>query len=124
MTDIEAPVPQATADQRHGLRVALLIKKIKLDDKRRVFFGYATNISCSGLFISSVNPAQRGSRFTVEITLPPPLGLTVCCECETIWRRTYSLQSTEEPGMGLRFLDLDEITKGKIDSWIRQQIKI
>ncbi len=121
MPDIEIPAPQPAADQRHELRVALLIKKIKFDDERRVFFGYATNISRNGLFISSVNPAQLNSHFTVEMTLPAPLNQTVCCECETIWRRTFSLKSTDEPGMGLRFLDLDEETKNKIGDWIQQQ---
>lgn len=122
MSETETAPPQSSADLRHNLRVALLIKKVKLEDKSRVFFGYATNISCSGFFISSVNPAPLGSRFTVELTLPAPLNQIVCCECETIWRRTFSLKSTDEPGMGLRFVDLDAHIKDKIDEWIRQQL--
>lgn len=114
------PLPP-DADKRHSLRVALLIKKIRMEDQRRVFFGYATNISCSGFFISSINPAPLESRFTVEMTLPEPLNMTICCECETIWRRTFSLNSTEEPGMGLRFIGLDEEIKTKIEQWVEQQ---
>jgi hypothetical protein len=123
MTDTETSQPQSSADSRHNLRIALLIKKVKLEDNRRVFFGYATNISCSGFFISSVNPAPLGSRFTVEISLPEPLKRTICCKCETIWRRTFSLTSTDEPGMGLRFIDLDENTQDKIDEWIQQRLE-
>jgi hypothetical protein len=112
------PAPQPPADQRKKLRIALLIKKIRLNDDKRVFFGYASNISCSGFFISSINPAPVGSRFNVEIPLPEPLNLTICCECETVWRRPYAKGSPLEPGMGLRFIDLEEEIKQTIDSWI------
>jgi len=123
MPETDADTPEASADHRHSLRVALLIKKVRLDDQRRVFFGYATNISRSGFFISSVNPAPLGSRFTVEMTLPAPLDLTLCCECETIWRRTFSPKDTLEPGMGLRFVDLDEEISDRIDQWIKDQLE-
>lgn len=113
-----APPP---ADKRQGLRCALLIKKVRLEDDCRVFFGYGTNISRSGLFISSINPTAIGSQFTIEIILPSPLNITFTCRCETVWRRKYSAKDKREPGMGLRFIELDDEIKAQIDTWIRSK---
>ncbi|MCD6527570.1 MAG: PilZ domain-containing protein [Desulfuromonas sp.] len=117
MKENEQP-ERPSADTRTMLRAPLMIKKIRCDDGTKVFFGYSTNISCSGLFISTVNPAEPGSRFQIEIPLPAPLKMEVRCECETIWKRNYSPKSPYEPGMGIRFIDLPDEVRKKIDSWI------
>lgn len=121
MTSDSQETPPPPADKRRGLRCALLIKKVRLDDDQRVFFGYGSNISRSGLFISSVNPTAIGSQFTIEISLPAPLDITFTCCCETVWQRKYSAKSTYEPGMGLRFIDLDDEIRTQIDTWIHSQ---
>lgn len=119
-----ADTPETTsppADKRQSFRCALLIKKVRLEDERRVFFGYCTNISHSGLFISSINPTPIGSKFTIELTLPPPINNTFTCQCETIWQRKYSAKSTLSPGMGLNFIDLSDELKTQINDWIQNQ---
>ncbi len=121
MTSDSQETPLSPADKRRELRCALLIKKVRLEDDQRVFFGYGSNISQSGLFISSINPTAIGSQFTVEISLPAPLAITFTCCCETVWQRKYSPKSTREPGMGLRFIDLDDEIKTQIDAWIHSQ---
>lgn len=118
MSTTEQP-ERPCADKRAQLRAPLMIKKIRLDDGSKSFFGYSTNISCSGLFISTVNPAEPGSRFQIEIPLPKPLAMDVRCECETIWKRNYSPRSPYPPGMGLRFINLTDEIKQQIDEWIR-----
>ncbi|EAT17196.1 PilZ domain-containing protein [Desulfuromonas acetoxidans] len=120
MKDQEQP-EQPTADQRAKLRAPLMIKRIRLDDGEKAFFGYSTNLSCSGLFISTVNPADPGSRFQIEIPLPEPINRDVRCQCETVWKRSYSPKSPYEPGMGLRFIDLSEEDKQEIDTWAKAQ---
>ncbi|MBN2646095.1 MAG: PilZ domain-containing protein [Desulfuromonadaceae bacterium] len=111
---------QPAAEQRLALRSVIIIQKIRLDDGRRTFFGYSTNISCSGLFVSTVSPANPGSRFHLEFTLPTPLNEMVRCDCEVVWNRHFSENSPFEPGMGLRFIDLEEEIRIRIDDWIRQ----
>ena len=105
-------------DRRRNLRKPLLVQRVRLDDGRRVFFGYAKNISQSGMFIATVNPRCRGEQFDVEMTLPAPLEMTLSCRCEVIWTRDFRKSSELEPGMGLRFLDLPEETMAKIETWI------
>lgn len=109
----------ARPDRRKQLRAPLIVRRVKLDVPDRTFFGYTKNLSRSGMFIASTNPRQPGSRFRVEIPLPPPLDRRVECECEVVWHRLYSRTAAYEPGMGLRFLDLPEGIADSIDEWIR-----
>ncbi|BCR03339.1 hypothetical protein DESUT3_04080 [Desulfuromonas versatilis] len=110
--------PRTPADARKHLRSPLIILKVRLEDGGKAFFGYARNISRSGMFISTVNPRDPGNRFPVEIPLPPPLNRRVTCNCEVVWRRLYDRTSPYEPGMGLKFLDLPGEDAEAVDEWI------
>jgi Tfp pilus assembly protein PilZ len=106
------------SDQRKHLRKPLLILKVKLDDGRRAFFGYANNISRSGLFISSSNPRIPGTSFQIEIPLPEPINRKVICTCEVVWKREYAKNSSLDPGMGLKFTNMPEDVAAAIDVWV------
>lgn len=115
------PEQNPPAHRKH-LRSPLIVLRVKFDDGHKSFFGYARNISRSGFFIASVSPREPGERFQVELVLPAPLGRSVQCACEVVWKRLYSTGSPYEPGMGLRFLDLPEEMAEAIDSWIRAEL--
>jgi len=119
--DIQQPERPA-ADQRKNLRSPLLILKVKIDDGGKVFFGYAKNISKSGLFIATVNPHEPGSHFQIEVPLPEPLGTSVQCEAEVVWKRHYTRGGPYEPGMGLRFVNLPLELAESIDGWIKSSL--
>ncbi|RME41766.1 MAG: TIGR02266 family protein [Deltaproteobacteria bacterium] len=108
-------------DKRCNLRAPILVRKVRVEENRRVFFGYAKNLSRGGLFLATVNPLEPGSRVTVELTLPPLGSQTLTCDCEVVWKRHYQASSPHEPGMGLRFVNLAEETAVVIDTWVRQQ---
>ncbi len=114
----QADTDNPTGDRRRNLRKPLLVQRVRLDDGRRVFFGYAKNISQSGMFISTVNPRRQGEQFDVEMVLPPPLEMPLSCRCEVVWTRDFRKSSDLEPGMGLRFLDLPQDLAVKIEAWI------
>jgi Tfp pilus assembly protein PilZ len=99
----------------------LIVEKIPCGDGQKSFFGYAKNISRSGLFISSVNPREPGEEFMIELTLPMKPRHMVRCRCEVIWKRHYQRKGTHEPGMGLKFLDITDIDGDKIDEWVTEQ---
>jgi len=111
------------ADLRQYLRAPLIIQKVHLDTDRTAFFGYSKNISCSGLFIATTNPINVGERVDLEIPLPPPIGGTVRCCCEVVWKRAFGKHLPFEPGIGLKFIDMPEKLAGEIDSWIRSQVE-
>jgi uncharacterized protein (TIGR02266 family) len=117
--ELDQPKPQS--DQRKTLRSPLIVLKVKVDEGKKSLFGYAKNISRSGVFIATVNPREPGSRFMVEISLPEPVSRTTQCQCEVVWKRHFSKKSPYEPGMGLRFLDMPADTAEAIDLWVKSQ---
>jgi uncharacterized protein (TIGR02266 family) len=106
------------AQRRKYLRSPLIILNIINAGGNKTFFGYGKNISLGGLFIGTVNPREVGTRFHLEIPLPAPILKVVQCECEVVWNRQFSKESTLEPGMGLRFIDLPESDGESIDRWV------
>ncbi len=108
-------------ERRRHLRVHITVIRARFDDGPRTFFGYANNISKSGLGIGTISPKKPSSQYHLEFSLPTPLGLTVRCNCEIVWSRPYAKGSPYEPGMGLRFLKLPEQTAAAIDRWVREE---
>ena len=109
-----------TSTRRRYLACPLLVVRQRGPSDCKIFFGYARNISRGGLYISTVNPREPGSRFELEIPIPP-LGRCVTCLCEVIWKRDFTHSSPYDPGMGMRFIDLDEDVVQAIDAWVLQQ---
>jgi len=104
-------------DRRKNLRTQLLVLKVRGEDNRGVFFGYAKTISRGGMFISSVNPRKMAEEFEITFKLDE-LGREIKCRAVVVWRREYDSLVKQEPGMGIKFLDLDEATRDEIDEWI------
>lgn len=113
--------PAVQGNQRKSLRSPLIVLKVKVDDGRKFFFGYAKNISRSGMFIASSNPREPGSLFQVDIPLPEPLKKNVRCTCEVVWQRQFNKKAAYEPGMGLKFIDISEADATSIDNWVKSQ---
>jgi uncharacterized protein (TIGR02266 family) len=114
---VNQPTPPV-ADRRRSLRAPLIVRRVRIDEGRTTFFGYAKNISRGGLFISATSPREEGKRFELEIPLPKPLDYTVRCKCEVVWRRPWAKGLKQDPGMGLRFLDLPAEDAEAVDRWI------
>lgn len=104
-------------DRRTNLRGTILVTQVKMGDERRYFFGYAKNVSRSGIYIQTVSPKNIGDMFDIEFTIPKT-DIFVKCTCEVIWSRPYSKSSNGEPGMGLNFVDLDPTVANKIEGWV------
>lgn len=109
------------ADQRRAARVPLLVLRVAINDGQRSFFGYAKNISRSGLFIATISPREPGTVFDLEIPLPNVMGIHLHCSVEIVWKRRYDPACPYEPGMGLRFIDLPEDVAAQIDTWVKQE---
>jgi len=108
------------ADSRQALRVPITVVQADCVDGHKTFFGYAKNLSRSGMMIGTINPREPGSQFWVEFPLPDPVNRVATCHCEVVWQRRYSRDHRYDPGMGLRFLDLPEDMAEAIDEWVRE----
>ena len=105
------------SERRKNLRTQLLVLKIKGEDNKGVFFGYAKTISRGGMFISSVNPKKMSEEFEITFKLDDP-GREIKCKAVVVWIREYDTLIKQEPGMGIKFIGLDESVKDEIDAWI------
>ena len=105
-------------DRRKDLRGHLLVLKVRGSSMDKSFFGYARTIGKDGMFIASINPKSVGEEFTIEF-VPPTKDIPVKCSCQVRWRREYNPKTSYEPGMGIRFLDLDDETREVIDVWVK-----
>lgn len=108
-------------NQRRATRAPLIVEKIPCGDGRKTLFGYAKNISRGGIFIATLKPREPGEEFMIELTLPMVPRYTLRCRCEVVWTRHFQRKDSNEPGMGLRFLELAAADGDKIDEWIMQQ---
>ncbi len=110
------------ANRRKNLRGHLLVLKVKGSSRNKSFFGYAKTISRNGMFIASISPKEVGEEFTLEFK-PPTMNVPVTCLCTVIWRREYKPDSPREPGMALKFIDLDDTSREAIDTWAKNQAR-
>ncbi len=108
------------SNRRKNLRKQLLVLKVKGEDRRGSFFGYAKTIGWGGMFISTVSPRQVGEEF--DISFKTPWDETeVGCRCVVAWQRGFDPKFKEEPGMGIKFINLDVEVRTKIDEWVSKQ---
>lgn len=104
------------SDRRKQLRKQLLVLKIKGEDSKGVFFGYAKTISRGGMFVASVNPRKVGEEFAITFKLPF-MESDIKCRCAVVWMREYEPHK-QDPGMGIKFMDLDDETRDRIEDWV------
>lgn len=109
------------ADRRRHLRDPIIVFKIVEENSRQHLFGYAKNVSRSGLFIASINPKEPGERFKITFQIPKT-DIKARCQCEVVWTRKYKRGSKLEPGYGIRFLDLPEEIAAAIDKWVSNEL--
>lgn len=105
-------------EKRRELRVPMRVLHVKLEGHKKVFFGYADNLSTSGFFIQSINPKEAGSKFKIEFNLPD-CQEKIECLAEVVWKRDFTTNSSCKPGMGLRFVEIER----KYSALIREFIE-
>jgi hypothetical protein len=116
------PPPTLSPDERRHLTAPITILKTDGNGGPKTFFGYAKDISRGGMLIGATRPKEPGSRFLLEIPLPPPIDTVATCECEVVWKRDWSKQNRSEPGMGLRFVNLPDDIADAIDIWVAKDL--
>ena len=114
------PLETTEPEPRKELENPLMVLRVHPENDRRTFFGYATNLSRSGLRIDATNPRDVGDQYELEIALPAPLEGEARCHCEVVWRRDWAKH--QSPGMGLKFLDMPTELANKLEAWVKDEL--
>ncbi len=108
----------SAANRRAYPRSPVVVRQAKMRDGREVFFGYASNISTSGLFVSSPKPRKPDEVFDIEFTLPGVLDKRFSCKCRVVWSRSYKSEAPYPAGFGVEFIGLSEEDRKYLKSWV------
>ncbi|MBI5884960.1 MAG: PilZ domain-containing protein [Deltaproteobacteria bacterium] len=118
--ETEPEVTTLRSERRRHLRKQVIVLKIRGEDAAGVFFGYAKTVGPGGMFITSVNPRNVGEEFELSFNITEA-AITVRCKAMVAWRREYNPKLKQEPGMGIRFIDLDTKTRDRVMDWVESQ---
>lgn len=108
-TDSIAKDRRQTAQERRSAQRILLDLEVDYECEDTYLFAYIADMSALGIFIRTNNPEKPGTNLNLRFTLPgdeAPLSI----EGEVIWVNPYRPGHLDNinPGMGVRFIDLDE----------------
>ncbi len=117
----DVDISRVQKERRKELRTHLRIYMIKIETQRDVFFGYAKNISASGLFVPTVNPKKVGERFKLKFRLPDS-NKDIVVLAEVVWSRTYSNSNEFEPGMGIKFVEISDEDAESIRNFVNSDL--
>jgi hypothetical protein len=111
---------EVKTERRHSFRIPLRVLKVSTDKSgREIFFGYAKDLSASGMQIQTSNPKEIGSRFNIYFDLPDKKG-KITTECEVIWVQEYDPLIKKMPAMGIKFVSLKEDLEKSLKDFIEK----
>jgi len=96
--------------QRACPRVAIPATPVKMGGEWRFSYGYARNLSRTGMLIQTIAPINVGDEFDIEFMLPDT-EKSVKCRSKVVWTRGPSQEQHDSHGMlnmGLYFSHIDE----------------
>lgn len=112
------------ADRRQVVRrqEARVLTTLRVDyrDEQTFLFAYATNVSSLGIFVQSLDPRPPGTQ--IDLVFGPADGdggLTV--RGQVVWVNPYKPGGDNpNPGMGIRFLDMDQERRERLLHLVRR----
>jgi type IV pilus assembly protein PilZ len=108
------------SEKRKTKRVDLMLK-VDCQYEGNFLFENATNISEHGIFIETREPKLPGTMINLRFQLPEG-EKRIDVLGEVIWVNPYRPGSGKDynPGMGIRFVNLNEIDKDKILTLVKR----
>lgn len=111
---------QGGINKRQFLRKQLQIE-VSLYSESNFYKGFSENISEGGLFIATYDLQPVGAIIEVEFKFPYD-NETIKVKGEVRWLREYNpINPDMIPGMGLKFVNLSDNDKNKIDQFINKR---
>jgi uncharacterized protein (TIGR02266 family) len=118
---IRAVDPSASEDSGHRRehsRFAVDLD-VTVGSDHNFYAGFAENLSAGGVFIATHNLKPVGSKIELSVNLPD--GVQVRAAGEVRWIRIFNEQSDMPPGMGVKFVDVDETSVTAINAFLSRR---
>jgi len=116
------PVVSTGAERRQAPRV-LVDLDVDYSSEENFLFAYIADISDTGIFIRTTAPEAAGTRVNLRFSAPGQPATTVLqVEGEVLWVNPFRPGQPDNihPGMGIRFVDIDEVTRKSLLDLIRR----
>lgn len=111
------------ADRRRAPRV-LVDLEVDYASEDNYLFAYITDISATGIFVRTTTPEPPGTHLNLRFQLPDETQATekIEVEGEVIWINPYRPGAPDNlhPGMGIRFVGLDDDVRDQLLELIRR----
>jgi uncharacterized protein (TIGR02266 family) len=119
----EAPgLPGAShaAPSRRAAPRVLVNLEVDYDSEDNYLFAYITDISATGIFVRTTTPEAAGTLLNLRFS-PDDAG-PIEVEGEVIWINPYRPGAPDNlhPGMGVRFVEIDEELRARLLELIRR----
>lgn len=116
---VAVPVPISDADRRQAPRM-LVDLEVDYASEENYLFAYITDISATGIFVHTTTPEAPGTHLNLRFASEQPSHIEV--EGEVIWVNPYRPGTPDNlhPGMGIRFVSLDNELRDRLLELIRR----
>lgn len=109
----EAPLVERRREPRTPVNI-----RIDYQTVDAFFSEFASNINQGGLYIKTTKPLPPGTRLTLQFLLPNR-GTPIQVDGEVVWVNERTTKGIN-PGMGIRFEELDGEVKAQINLLARE----
>jgi len=116
---VVVPLPVGDAERRRAPRM-LVDLEVDYASEENYLFAYITDISATGIFIRTTTPEAPGTQLNLRFSSENSGAIEV--EGEVIWVNPYRPGAPDNlhPGMGIRFLSLDNELRDRLLELIRR----
>ena len=116
---VVVPLPVGDAERRRAPRM-LVDLEVDYASEENYLFAYITDISATGIFIRTTTPEAPGTQLNLRFSSENAGAIEV--EGEVIWVNPYRPGTPDNlhPGMGIRFLGLDNELRDRLLELIRR----
>ena len=98
---------------------------VTYDDRKAIVKTYAGDISLGGLFIKTDDPLDTGQTLSLKLHIPGlPEPMEIKCEVAWARKKRKQTQSSEPPGMGVKFMGLGEADSRLLRLYIKTVEKL
>ena len=108
------------ADERRAATRVLVDLVVDYASEDNYLFAYITDISATGILVRTTTPEARGTHLNMRFQ--PDAGGPIELEGEVIWINPYRPGAPDNlhPGMGVRFVELDDEVRSRLLELIRR----